>query len=88
MSAPASILVGIDFSDCSRSALLHALRIGRAWGAAVNAVHVVDAPDPLASGDPTLGGARREVLRQHRSEARRVGNDCHSRCTYRWSQDH
>jgi nucleotide-binding universal stress UspA family protein len=69
MSAPASILVGIDFSECSRSALLHALRIGRAWGAAVNAVHVVDAPDPLASGDPTLGGARREVLRQRVADA-------------------
>jgi len=64
MSVPSSLLVGIDFSDCSRSALSHALRIGRAWGAAVNAVHVVEAPDPLASGDPTLGGAHREVLRQ------------------------
>ncbi len=69
MSAPSSILVGIDFSDCSRSALSHALRIGRTWGAAVNAVHVVDAPDPLASGDPTLGGALREVLRQQVADA-------------------
>jgi universal stress protein E len=64
MSVPSSILVGTDFSDCSRSAISHALRIGRAWGAAVNAVHVIEAPDPLASGDPTLGGAQREVLRQ------------------------
>lgn len=64
MPAPASILVGIDFSDCSRSALEHALRLGRAWRAPVNVVHVVDVPDPLASGDPTLGGARREVLQQ------------------------
>jgi nucleotide-binding universal stress UspA family protein len=27
-------------------------------------VHVVDAPDPLAAGDPGLGSARQEVLRQ------------------------
>lgn len=69
MPAPASILVGIDFSDCSKSALEHALRLGRAWRAAVNAVHVVDAPEPLASGDPTLGGARQEVLHQLAADA-------------------
>jgi nucleotide-binding universal stress UspA family protein len=64
MPASASILVGVDFSDCSRSALEHALRLGRAWGVAVNAVHAVEAPDPLAAGDPTLGSAQHEVLRQ------------------------
>ena len=69
MSVPSSILVGIDFSDCSHSALSHALRIGRAWGAAVNAVHVVEAADPLASGDPTLDGAPREALRQQVANA-------------------
>jgi universal stress protein E len=69
MPAPSSILVGIDFSDCSRSALSHALRIGRAWGAAVNAVHVVEAPDSLASADPAIGGASREVLRPVVAEA-------------------
>jgi nucleotide-binding universal stress UspA family protein len=69
MSVPSSILVGIDFSDCSRSALSHALRIGRAWGAAVNAVHVVEAPEPLASGDPGLDGAPREVMRRQVADA-------------------
>jgi nucleotide-binding universal stress UspA family protein len=69
MPAPASILVGVDFSDCSRSALEHALRLGHAWGVAVNAVHVVEAPDLLASGDPTLGGAQREALRQLAADA-------------------
>jgi len=69
MSVPSSILVGIDFSDCSRSALSHALRIGRAWGAAVNAVHVVEAPEPLASGDPGLDGAPREVIRRQVADA-------------------
>jgi len=64
MPAPASILVGVDFSDCSRSALGHALRLGRAWGVAVNAVHVVEAPDSLTAGDPGLGSARQEALRQ------------------------
>jgi len=69
MPAPSSILVGIDFSDCSRSALSHALRIGRAWGAAVNAVHVLDAPDRLVSDDPTLSSALREVLRPQVADA-------------------
>ncbi len=69
MPAPASILVGVDFSDCSRSALEHALRLGRAWDVAVTAVHVVDAPDPLVAGDPTLGGAQQEVLRQLAADA-------------------
>lgn len=63
MSAPSSILVGIDFSDCSRSALSHALRFGRAWGAAVNAVHVFEPPNAIVLGDPTLGGAPHELLR-------------------------
>jgi len=69
MPAPASILVGVDFSDCSRSALEHALRLGHAWGVAVNAVHAVDAPDPLAAGDPTLGTAQQEVLGQMAADA-------------------
>ena len=69
MPAPASILVGVDFSDCSRSALEHALRLGRAWGVAVNAVHVVEAPDPLTAADPGLGSAQREVLRQLAADA-------------------
>ena len=62
MSAPSSILVGIDFSECSRSALSHALRIGRAWGAAVTAVHVVETPGPLTSGKSMPGVAPREQL--------------------------
>jgi nucleotide-binding universal stress UspA family protein len=69
MSVPSSILVGIDFSDCSRSALSHALRIGRAWGAAVNAVHVVEAPEPPGSGDAGLDGAPREVVRRQVADA-------------------
>jgi nucleotide-binding universal stress UspA family protein len=69
MPAPASILVGVDFSDCSRSALEHALRLGRAWGVAVNAVHVVAAPDPLAAADPGLGNAQQEVLKQLAADA-------------------
>jgi nucleotide-binding universal stress UspA family protein len=69
MPAPASILVGVDFSECSRSALEHALRLGRAWGVAVNAVHVVAAPDPLTAADPGLGSAQQEVLRQLAADA-------------------
>jgi nucleotide-binding universal stress UspA family protein len=69
MPAPASILVGVDFSDCSRSALEHALRLGRAWGVAANAVHVVSPPDPLTVADPGLGRAQQEVLGQLTADA-------------------
>ena len=37
-----SILVGVDFSPCSLTALKQAMRLGAASGAAVRAVHVVD----------------------------------------------
>jgi universal stress protein E len=39
-----SIVVGLDFSDCSRVALSHALRIAAWSGAQVHPVHVVDVP--------------------------------------------
>lgn len=44
MSGLKSIVVGIDFSDCSRAALQHALRIAGWSGVNVHAVHVVDVP--------------------------------------------
>ena len=69
MPTPAPILVGIDFSDCSRSALGHALRLGRAFAAPVAAVHVVEVPDVLEPGDPSSGNAQRELLRLRAAEA-------------------
>ena len=70
MSAPASILVGIDFSDCSRSALSHALRIGRAWGAAVTAVHVVPAPDGTTATQARLAAEYGPALEAIVAESR------------------
>jgi nucleotide-binding universal stress UspA family protein len=44
MQGLASIVVGLDFSECSRVALGHAQRIASWAGAQVHPVHVVDAP--------------------------------------------
>ncbi len=50
MSALKSIVVGLDFSDCSRVALTHARRIADWSGAALHAVHVVEPPGSRAPG--------------------------------------
>lgn len=50
-----SIVVGIDFSDSSRAALDHAVRIAHWSGAALHAVHIVDTgdhPNPAAHLTP------------------------------------
>jgi nucleotide-binding universal stress UspA family protein len=44
MNGLTSIVVGLDFSECSRVALGHAQRIASWAGAQVHPVHVVDAP--------------------------------------------
>jgi nucleotide-binding universal stress UspA family protein len=44
MKGLASIVVGLDFSECSRVALGHAQRVASWAGAQVHPVHVVDAP--------------------------------------------
>ena len=44
MRSLASIVVGLDFSECSRVALGHAQRVASWAGAQVHPVHVVDAP--------------------------------------------
>jgi nucleotide-binding universal stress UspA family protein len=40
----AKILVPVDFSSCSRSALSHALSLGAQLGAALHVLHVTDVP--------------------------------------------
>jgi len=42
-----SIVVGLDFSHCSRAALAHAQRVASWAGAQVHPVHVVDTPIEL-----------------------------------------
>ena len=44
MKGLASIVVGLDFSECSRVALGHAQRVASWAGAQVHPVHVVDTP--------------------------------------------
>lgn len=50
MTALSSIVVGLDFSECSRVALTHAQRIAGWSGAALHAVHVVEPPGSRAPG--------------------------------------
>jgi nucleotide-binding universal stress UspA family protein len=38
----ASIVVGVDFTPCSATALAQALRISKATGAALHVVHIID----------------------------------------------
>lgn len=66
-----SIVIGIDFSDSSRVALEHAVRIAGWSGAALHAVHIVDTgdcPSPAAHLTALQRGiraARRDEM-QHR----------------------
>lgn len=48
MAAITRVLCAIDFSDCSRRALDHAIAIGRWFGADIDVLHVT--PEPLVSG--------------------------------------
>lgn len=80
-----TILVGIDFSDCSRVAFLQACRIARREGAALRVVHVIDPEvlDELAHAvERPIGEVRKESVEQARArlgrwleEARRLPKD-------------
>lgn len=72
-----SIVIGIDFSDSSRVALEHAVRIAGWSGAALHAVHIVDTGDyPIPAAHLTdlqrgiRAGLREETLHQWSSFAR------------------
>lgn len=71
MKALSSIVVGLDFSECSRVALGHALRIASWAGAEVHPVHVVDAPADAMGQPPTLTEAPRESYASAVEEAQR-----------------
>jgi nucleotide-binding universal stress UspA family protein len=61
MQGLASIVVGLDFSECSRVALAHALRVASWAGAQVHPVHVVDAPIDEVREDATLTELQRGI---------------------------
>lgn len=71
MKALSSIVVGLDFSECSRIALGHALRIASWAGAEVHPVHVVDAPAGEMTEPATLTEAPREDFARAVEEAQR-----------------
>jgi len=61
MKGLASIVVGLDFSECSRVALGHAQRVASWAGAQVHPVHVVDAPIDEVREDAALTAMQRGI---------------------------
>lgn len=61
MESLASIVVGLDFSSCSRVALGHAQRLASWAGAQVHPVHVVDVPIDEIREDATLTEMQRGI---------------------------
>ncbi len=61
MQGLASIVVGLDFSECSRVALAHAQRVASWAGAQVHPVHVVDAPIDEIREDAALTELQRGI---------------------------
>jgi universal stress protein E len=61
MQGLASIVVGLDFSECSRAALAHAQRVAAWAGAQLHPVHVVDAPIDEAGEDAELTEMQRGI---------------------------
>jgi nucleotide-binding universal stress UspA family protein len=56
-----SIVVGLDFSNCSRAALAHAQRVASWAGAQVHPVHVVDTPIDEIRDDAALTALQRGI---------------------------
>lgn len=61
MKGLASIVVGLDFSECSRAALAHAQRVASWAGAQVHPVHVVDTPIDEIREDAELTEMQRAI---------------------------
>jgi nucleotide-binding universal stress UspA family protein len=61
MKGLASIVVGLDFSKCSRVALAHAQRMASWAGAQVHPVHVVDTPIDEIREDAALTAMQRGI---------------------------
>ena len=71
MQSLASIVVGLDFSECSRVALGHARRVASWAGAEVHPVHVVDAPVDEMGEEAALTAMQRDIRAGLVEEARR-----------------
>jgi len=71
MQSLASIVVGLDFSECSRVALGHARRVASWAGAEVHPVHVVDAPVDEMCEAATLTVMQRGIREGLVEDARR-----------------
>jgi nucleotide-binding universal stress UspA family protein len=71
MKGLTSIVVGLDFSECSRVALGHARRVASWAGAEVHPVHVVDAPVDEMGEDATLTAMQRGIREGLVEDARR-----------------
>jgi universal stress protein E len=71
MKGLASIVVGLDFSECSRVALGHAQRVASWAGAQVHPVHVVDAPADEMPEEAALTAMQRGIREGLVEDARR-----------------
>ena len=71
MQGLASIVVGLDFSECSRVALGHARRVASWAGAEVHPVHVVDVPIDDMGEEAALTAMQRDIRAGLVEEARR-----------------
>lgn len=71
MKGLASIVVGLDFSECSRVALGHAQRVASWTGAQVHPVHVVDAPVDAVLEEAELTELQRGIREGLVDDARR-----------------
>ena len=67
----ASIVVGLDFSECSRVALGHARRIASWASAELHPVHVVNAPVDEMGEEAALNATQRDIRAGLVEEARR-----------------
>jgi nucleotide-binding universal stress UspA family protein len=70
MERLASIVVGLDFSACSRVALDHAWRIATWAGAQLHPVHVVDAPVDVLGDDVLITESQGGIRASLTAEAR------------------
>ena len=71
MNSLASIVVGLDFSECSRVALVHARRLASWSGAQVHPVHVVDTPIDEVREDAALTPMQRGIREGLVADARK-----------------
>lgn len=70
-----TVLVPVDFSDCSHGLVESSALLARRLGGRVVLLHVVDAPQGTASGDDRLDAEALTLLEPHIDHARSLGVD-------------